>query len=64
MKLIATVVKSNFDKAIALTMKKKKTSLKEKIRRQNQNAEKTLYLDGAGDTFTMTKTKDGYKLNV
>jgi hypothetical protein len=47
-----------------LTIKKKKTSLKEKIRRQNQNAEKTLYLDGDGGVFNMTKTKDGYKLNV
>jgi len=45
-------------------MKKKKTSLKEKIRRQNQNAEKHLYLDGDGNTFSMTKVKDGYKLNV
>ncbi|QZA70504.1 hypothetical protein AH04_14 [Erwinia phage AH04] len=45
-------------------MKKKKTSLKEKIRRQNQNAEKTLYLDGDGGAFSMTKVKEGYKLNV
>jgi len=46
-----------------MKIKKKSISLKEKIRRLNQNAEKPLYLDGDGDTFTMTKTKDGYRLN-
>lgn len=46
-----------------MTVKKKKTPLKEKIRRQHQCTEKTLYLDGDGDTFTMTKVKGGYKIN-
>lgn len=44
-----------------MRIKKKSISLKEKIRRLNQNAEKSLYLDG--DAFTLTKTKDGYRLN-
>lgn len=39
---------------------KKKISLKEKIRRQNQASDGTKYLDGAGGTFTMSKEKDGW----
>lgn len=43
---------------------KKKISLKEKLRRNNQGNDKTLYIDGSGGTFKMSKVKDGYKLET
>lgn len=43
---------------------KKKISFKEKLRRNNQRLDKTLYLDGLGGTFKMSKVKDGHKLET
>jgi len=43
---------------------KKKISLKEKLRRNSQGLDKTLYLDGNGGTFKMSKVKDSHKLEI
>lgn len=43
---------------------KKKISFKEKLRRNSQGSDKTLYLDGNGGTFQMSKVKDSYKLET
>lgn len=44
---------------------KKKVSLKEKIRRQNQSCDNTEYLDGAGGTFRMKKAgKDCWSMQI
>lgn len=42
---------------------KGKVSLKEKLRRSKQSEGKTLYCDGRGGFFTMSKVKNGYQLN-
>lgn len=42
----------------------KKVKLSEKIRRKEQSEGSTLYSDGSGNYFTMTKvSKRGYRLN-
>lgn len=42
---------------------KRKISLKEKIRRANQNKEGIELLDENGNAITVTKVKGGYLLN-